>query len=379
MFGTRDLKQRQIATNEEAVVLRTIALSVARPDCKFLEVGSWCGDSAVIFGKVAQENGGHLYCVDWWKGNVGTELAEIAAKEDVFSLFWRRMCHEGLEDVVIPIRGRSGDAASVFRADCFDLVFIDGDHRYEYILEDIKNYLPVVRKKGIICGHDCEGRIDDYEESFLERGKNVDYYETVHCGVVLAVGTVFDRYSIDHSVWSVRSGAQNGDWERTNLLFPEIKNSRQSNPPLMAHTSIYHIQRYGRFVYGIPRTLCDLDIRDETTRNDPDVIKATSLEKLLEQINEPLSSDNLPLLIEEYRGFNLVRYNDQVFGLSQALGALDINAIDKDAFINYQSVGKAVLGNSIDDAKRGVDRVLSQTSMFVKGVEWGRQKLRGVF
>lgn len=378
MIGT-DLKQQQVATNEEAFVLRTIALSVARPNCRYLEVGSWCGDSAVFLGKVAQENGGRLFCVDWWKGNVGTELAEIAAKEDVFSLFWRRMCNEGLEDIVIPIRARSDDAASVLRNDCFDLIFIDGDHRYEHVLKDIKKYGSLVRRNGIICGHDCEGRISDYDEAFLKRGKDIDYYETVHCGVVLAVGAIFKSYSINHSIWSVRACSQDRSWEQTNLVFAGIRDRRQSVPPLLAHTKTYHILRYGRFVYAVPNTLGRLDIRDEVTQTDPQVIKAATLEELLELINEPLSSDDLPLLLDNYRGFNFVSYNDQIFGLSQALGDLDINAIDANVLTNYQDLNKVVIANSVEDAKRRVDLVLSRRSIFTKGIDWGRKKLKAGF
>jgi len=35
-----------------------------------------------------------------------------------------------------------------------DLVFIDGDHRYEGVHNDIQAWLPKVRPGGIICGHD---------------------------------------------------------------------------------------------------------------------------------------------------------------------------------------------------------------------------------
>lgn len=36
----------------------------------------------------------------------------------------------------------------------FDLVFIDGDHSYDAVKNDISNWLPHVRVGGIICGHD---------------------------------------------------------------------------------------------------------------------------------------------------------------------------------------------------------------------------------
>src|SRR5208283_1678579 len=125
--------------------------------CKFLEVGSWLGDSTVILAQVAKKHGGHLFCVDWWKGNVGTDLVDIASNMDMFPLFWSTICKEGLEDTVVPIRSRSDLAAKIIKENSFNLVFLDADHRYEGILNDIKQYIPTVnRDHGILCGHDCE-------------------------------------------------------------------------------------------------------------------------------------------------------------------------------------------------------------------------------
>jgi predicted O-methyltransferase YrrM len=35
-----------------------------------------------------------------------------------------------------------------------DFVWIDGDHRYEWVRSDLENYWPRVRPGGVICGHD---------------------------------------------------------------------------------------------------------------------------------------------------------------------------------------------------------------------------------
>jgi predicted O-methyltransferase YrrM len=36
----------------------------------------------------------------------------------------------------------------------FDIVYIDASHEYELVLEDVKSWLPKVKKGGIICGDD---------------------------------------------------------------------------------------------------------------------------------------------------------------------------------------------------------------------------------
>ncbi len=35
-----------------------------------------------------------------------------------------------------------------------DFVYIDGDHKYEFVKEDMKNYYPLVKEGGVFAGHD---------------------------------------------------------------------------------------------------------------------------------------------------------------------------------------------------------------------------------
>lgn len=60
------------------------------------------------------------------------------------------------------IRKFSDDAYSMFDDNSIDLIFVDGNHSYEYVLSDIRNYTPKVKGGGIICG-------DDY---FMRNKKN---------------------------------------------------------------------------------------------------------------------------------------------------------------------------------------------------------------
>ncbi len=348
-----DIKEKQIHTHEQRIVLITLAESAARASCKFLEVGSWCGDSTVLLGKVAQENSGQLYCIDWWKGNEGTELIEIAKKTDIFSFFWNRICTEGLEDVVIPIRSRSDVGVEILKDNMFDLVFIDADHRYEPLANDIKQYAPLVRRKGgILCGHDCEGRISDYDISFLDAGKDRDIYQSVHCGVVLAVGSAFKNFSINHAIWSVRAEASR--WKPTNLVFPGIEDKRQTPLPTIGLSKSYILSRYDRLVYAVPYSLSNLDLREGIERERDEIIKAKDLNEAENLIGEKIYGP--PMLLESYKGFNLLDFNRRIYALkATALENMDLIQADEKTLKMHRQNGTLLIGEAVDKVKRLID------------------------
>ncbi len=377
-----DLRQEQIPNEEQKMFLVELAKSATRPGCRFLEVGSWCGDSAVLLGRVAQEHGGHLFCVDWWKGSPGTELAGIASREDVFAFFWGRIRQEGLEDTVIPIRARSSDIAQVLRAGQFDLVFIDGDHRYESVLWDIREYSSLVRRDGgIFCGDDCVGRLSDFTPEFLQAGKGVNFHESVHCGVVLAVGESFKDYSVNYNLWSVRARGEEGGWGPTDLTLSGVPDRSQPPPQPIGYTKNYTLLRYRKSVYAVPFSLVPFDVTDDEQRKRPEVLSALTRQEVEALIGEKEVSRVVPVLLESFEDYNLVRYGDQVYAFSHALGPIDL-ATEKgtEAISKHQKTGKCLVGSSLADIKRALkiisllERQLAEKSSRFDALEIQRER-----
>jgi hypothetical protein len=52
------------------------------------------------------------------------------------------------------VRAPSVEASKLFPKEYFDLVFIDGDHTYKAVMQDIEAWLPLVKSEGILSGHD---------------------------------------------------------------------------------------------------------------------------------------------------------------------------------------------------------------------------------
>lgn len=79
---------------------------------------------------------------------------------------WNEHKAEALEltkpfaDRIVIRQMQSSDCAGGYPDDHFDFAFIDADHTYEAVREDISLWRPKVRSGGILAGHDYDGRMD---------------------------------------------------------------------------------------------------------------------------------------------------------------------------------------------------------------------------
>ena len=82
------------------------------------------------------------------------------------------------KDILKIHQGRSCDLHCEFENNFFDMIYIDGDHDYIGIKNDLINYYPKLKTGGIFAGH-------DYTED---------------CGVPLAVNEFLDEKNLKLSV-----------------------------------------------------------------------------------------------------------------------------------------------------------------------------------
>jgi predicted O-methyltransferase YrrM len=149
---------------DEGLALHDAALGlpadVAGP---LVEIGSYCGKSALYLGAAARGSGRVLFCVDHHRGSEenqpGWEWHEPdlvdpgAGLIDTLPRFRRTVLEAGLEEVVVAVVGDSPTVARWFAGPAA-LVFIDGGHGAEPAHADYRSWAPRVATGGRLVIHD---------------------------------------------------------------------------------------------------------------------------------------------------------------------------------------------------------------------------------
>lgn len=128
-----------------------------------LEIGAYCGKSAVYIGAACKQAGSMLFSLDHHRGSEENQPGweyhdpelwdEDAGALDTLPHLRRTLRRAGLEEVVTPIVGRSADVARVWGAR-LGLLFIDGGHTMEAALGDYRGWTPHLAQGGVLAIHD---------------------------------------------------------------------------------------------------------------------------------------------------------------------------------------------------------------------------------
>lgn len=81
----------------------------------------------------------------------------------------------------------SNEAAQIFLNDSLDFVYIDGNHHYEAVLQDLKLWYPKVKQGGVIAGHDYGDyphmRVKPAVDEFFANKETVQVVDTPNEGI----------------------------------------------------------------------------------------------------------------------------------------------------------------------------------------------------
>jgi predicted O-methyltransferase YrrM len=147
---------------DEGLALYSSAFD-APADGPWLEVGSYCGKSALYFGFAAQARDTVLFALDHHRGSEenqagwehhDSDLVDPAiAKMDTLPIFRRTVHGAGLEGTVIALVGESITVARHWNTP-LSLLFIDGGHGAEPAHADYEHWVPQVAVGGLLLIHD---------------------------------------------------------------------------------------------------------------------------------------------------------------------------------------------------------------------------------
>lgn len=139
------------------------------PDGQGVEVGTFKGE----FSRKMVENwNGTLYMVDVWRGLDDDYIDASNSKNFNGGVYSETMKNiEGYENRAIMIRASSEKASEMFEDNSLDFVYIDANHAYDWVVQDISLWYPKVKKGGILWGHDYLD-LDWSNPPTMENGKD---------------------------------------------------------------------------------------------------------------------------------------------------------------------------------------------------------------
>jgi len=154
----------------QRALLHMIETRMEIPLVTGIEVGCFKGETSRIL--LDEIEGLTLHMVDPWKEWPEDHTFYKTGMGKRTQAEWDEVYQEALSAVqnrpAVVHRHTSQEAESGFQKATVELVFIDGGHTYEDVIEDIRLWLPKVKKGGLICGHDYGGRYEGVRRAVLK-------------------------------------------------------------------------------------------------------------------------------------------------------------------------------------------------------------------
>jgi predicted O-methyltransferase YrrM len=154
---------------DEGAFLHRVALAHLG-DGPALEIGSYCGKSAIYLGAAARARQSTVFTIDHHRGSEenqagwehhDTSLVDPATGlRDTLPTFRRTIADAGLEDEVVAVVGRSTTVARHWRTP-LALLFIDGGHAEIHAQNDYTGFAHWVQPGGVLVIHDVFERPED--------------------------------------------------------------------------------------------------------------------------------------------------------------------------------------------------------------------------
>lgn len=160
------------------------------------EIGVYKGDFSDAILSVVKPNELHLidpwkfedaecYAQSWYGSEVGKDQENM---DSIYNAVRKRFSSEIKAGVVCIHRSPSGESADLFHDEYLDWVYIDGNHQYEFVKNDLKSFYKKVKVGGLIACDDY-GTKGWWEDGVLKAVH--EFLANNQCKAVFVAGTQF--------------------------------------------------------------------------------------------------------------------------------------------------------------------------------------------
>ena len=149
-------------SDKEAKKLQELFLKVHHLG-SVLEIGTYCGKSALNFSDVAKDVNGLIYTIDHHTGSEEHQRGEEYHDSELFDErlkkfntlpeFLNNLKSKKMAKFIIPIIDKSQNASKFF-SEKISLLFIDGGHSFETALSDYNAWKDKICADGLLVIHD---------------------------------------------------------------------------------------------------------------------------------------------------------------------------------------------------------------------------------
>jgi len=367
-------------------VVKFAAESLSCP-LEILEIGCWAGVSAISWGMALRDLQieGTITCVDPWlpyfdtqinNAQIYREMNEAADSNLIYKLFKHNIASAGLEKIVRVERGTSREVLPSLPKCRWAIVYIDGSHIYPDVAFDIDQARRLLRGGGILCGDDLELQGDQIDPSelsnavqtgqdfFLSPSNGHYYHPGVTAAVAERIGKVFER----DGFWAIRVFEDRYTQPELDLtlatLPSHILKFVKKHEGQIANYNLYsQDRRYFAISCTVPPPLVDellgqneippIVFAGNTLQDVTQKVEA-STQKTLPECCDASTEICEPPIVDVHRGFNIVRYKQDVYGVRQSIGEVDIT-IGVDELLHRYTYRDVIVGTAIDTVKARID------------------------
>ena len=131
------------------------------------------------------------FCIDPYKYFItgykdGANVSQVA-QDEIFKRAKKNL--EDYKNKVVFLREESLNCLDYFYDESIDFIYIDGNHEFYYVIEELRKWYPKLKKGGIFSGHDYYNfedkftriQVKDAVDKFVKDNK-LNLYHGMSCG-----------------------------------------------------------------------------------------------------------------------------------------------------------------------------------------------------